>query len=573
MRPKLGAVGRASWSDAIRPKGHERASQTSPEQVQKKKCLPLAFAALPRIYSGFPPHCPHVPSHFHIPFILSTLFYRSPMASGRRKVRPRLNSTDSGSEDAAPPPRAASARRGGRTAAAAAAASVLPAAATPIDHKATARALMDMMRPELAAMLAPSVTASTAGGATAAMGSASEEAVKNHIDATMPGLVRASVKAEIQVLLASLPSLVDFKSAAAVWLRDTLKPILSDLLLQRGVERMSTQELRTAVNSVFTTAKIRGVHAASLMRRILALLNDPSASGVFITFNFPPVHKVADYWTVIHFNKVVYFVYHTLLVENGALPVDKQPHIIRGRSNFNPTSINRVDDAALSVTRNTINDGRSTTRGIFFAKLAASFEEGSTCEQPFPDAAMPEPSEAAGHQYFAYEMTLLVSDNGEIPAGCGAAGAVADPGDGAGTGGAADGSETDVRLLPPGLHRVKRTGCLVNLAKLMLQALVRSAHIFDERVLFAVACSLRLVITSDDKSWMTLSRSQVENARGPCCWATMLPRLSRRVEMRVEIHTMSPEEREALVADEGGLADDLAAATAANDGGDNPDWF
>jgi len=43
--------------------------------------------------------------------------------------------------------------------------------------------------------------------------------------------------------------------------------------------------------------------------------------------------------------------------------------------------------------------------------------------------------------------------------------------------------------------------------------------------------------------------------------------------MRVEIHTMSPEEKEALVADEGGLADDLAAATAANDGGDNPDWF
>lgn len=204
--------------------------------------------------------------------------------------------------------------------------------------------------------------------------------------------------------------------------------------------------------------------------------------------------------------------------------------------------------AYVAHTRNSRNDGRSRMRRMGYKRLWYACENrhrpGVDIKMLHPNAVQPPPSQAAGSDYFAYQRSVVVCASGRLQP-------------------AEDNQRTSV---------LKTTACLMTDAEDLLNEYARTTFSWRDETLAAVARNMRGIIEDVQFNWNELCPADNVGTRtnGPGCWRLLLPRLTTRADVAVEVQTLSEDNMDLLDA---GLAlHDVPEHVGVLVGGDDDDF-
>jgi len=310
-------------------------------------------------------------------------------------------------------------------------------------------------------------------------------------------------------------------------------------------DQMSMDQLRTELNRVAPWRILRPVDNEVINRCIPLLAAEnmdvlsalcPQARRGPGSNQFP--HRGAD--------RMAYTTMKT--VKHKVSAAGMVPEIFRDWISIRASDKSVRHQAYVAHTRNSRNDGRSRMRRMGYKRLWYACENrhrpGVNIKMLHPHAVQPLPSKAAGSDYFAYERSVVVCASGRLhPA------------------------ETNQRTTV-----LKTTGCLFTDGEDLLNEYARTTYPWRDETLVAVACNLRGIIEDVTFNWSELCPTDNVGTRtnGPGCWRLLLPRLTTRVDVAVEVQTMSEENMDLLDA---GLAlHDIPDHVGVLAGGENDDF-
>jgi len=287
-------------------------------------------------------------------------------------------------------------------------------------------------------------------------------------------------------------------------------------------EQRSVDEIRVAVNRALSMPQIRRAHALGVTRRVKLLDADEDAKGDTLTSFFLTAAKSSsgNNFVVKNFTRVNMGILNKIYSDYAT--IGNQPEVFRNKNKLVPSSLDRIDEAGLSIIRNALNDGRSVAREVVYKNLAyfpMQQRDGVHIKLRDEAALKPALGDAAGSAYFACISRHLASATGSISTVSGAAG-------------------------PASERWVVREVCLYSLAEDVLSALVRHAHEFEPNVKFITAECLRRVVISPREVWSgaDVPALQAAATNGPCVWSLLVPRPTKRLALNVSIQTMTAEE-------------------------------
>jgi len=291
-------------------------------------------------------------------------------------------------------------------------------------------------------------------------------------------------------------------------------------------EQRSVDEIRVAVNRALSMPQIRRAHALGVSRRVKLLDADEEAKGDTLTTFFPTAAKSSsgNSFVVKKFTRVNMGILNKIYTDYAT--IGNQPEVFRNKSKLMPSSIDRVDEAGLSIIRNALNDGRSVAREVLYKNVAyfpMQQRDGVYIKHRDAAAVKPVLADAAGSSYFAAVSRHLASATGSISTEAGASG-------------------------PASERWVVREVCLYSFAEDVLSALVRHAHEFEPNVKFITAECLRRVVLSPREVWSeaVAPTLQATATNGPCVWSLLVPRPTKRLALNVVIQILSAEEASAI---------------------------
>jgi len=89
-------------------------------------------------------------------------------------------------------------------------------------------------------------------------------------------------------------------------------------------------------------------------------------------------------------------------------------------------------------------------------------------------------------------------------------------------------TEAELGSALAGEHTITRTDHLQNIALRILQAVVWTAHKFDNRAVFSFAMTLRGLLVSPDRAWLNKPHREADEGAAPGEWTLLMPRTDGR---------------------------------------------
>jgi len=294
---------------------------------------------------------------------------------------------------------------------------------------------------------------------------------------------------------------------------------LKKFLHERPVTQMTDNELITALKQAFLTPAIRKEHDHVLTNMMLSFIEDvPNDQGDTVTVSFPPASILLKTFPYVNFKRLCLCVAKRLLQASARRPRQQQPHVVRGISGVYPEAMDRVDRVTDTIIRGTFHDPRCWARKLFYILFAYFLiKELAAMELTDPEAAKPSAHDGADAYYFSVTSTLTATcwrytAVGFLPA-------------------PVQKTDAEPASALAGKHTITRTDNLHNNALRILQAVVRTAHKFDNRAVFSFAMPLRGLLVSADRTWLTKPHREAEEGVSPGNWTLLMPRTDGRQDL------------------------------------------
>jgi len=140
--------------------------------------------------------------------------------------------------------------------------------------------------------------------------------------------------------------------------------------------------------------------------------------GDTLTTSFPPMAQMLDTVANNRFKIVVLGIIARMWKANGTISIEKQKHILKGKTGLVLKTIDSVDVAAEKQVRSSLTDPRCRTREIFYRLFAYYlFLAWASMNLKYPDEDEPAVGEAAGSKVFSASRSLRATCSGLLPVG------------------------------------------------------------------------------------------------------------------------------------------------------------
>lgn len=316
---------------------------------------------------------------------------------------------------------------------------------------------------------------------------------------------------------------------------DAVEKKVIECLNEKPVDLMTDDEINQAVLKALPTRSIRQHHGPVLNETIKMLMEDPRYKGEAFTSSFPPSSPLLETLVNEAFNKIVLGIVQRVYNSNAEIPVEKQPHVFKGKDVVSPGAMDRVDRSVGNLIRTILHDPRCKTRRLAVVLfLYYFFDNAGDLKLKHPQAVKPSVTDGAGAAYFDVQIELLASCSGLLPKGD-----IPAPR-----------HKQDARDGSPlaGVHKVRRDTSLYAIALKLLLKLVREAFKFDPEVVFSVADTLRAIVIDPDRRWTTMDHKEADEIHKTKTWTLLLPRADVQADASQAVQTLTPKEKDTIQA-------------------------
>jgi len=227
----------------------------------------------------------------------------------------------------------------------------------------------------------------------------------------------------------------------------------------------------------------------------------------------------------INFQRLRFWVAERLLQASARRPLQQQPHVFRGNSGVDPEAMDRVDHATDRIIRGTFHDPRCWARKLFYILFAYFLiRESTAMELSDPEAAKPSAHDGADADYFSVTSTLTAAcleciAIGDLPA-------------------PEHKTDAEPGSALAGDHTI---------ALRILQAVVRTAHKFDNRAVLSFVMTLRGLLVSPDRAWLTKPHREAEKGVSPGEWTLLMPRTDGRQDLDLTAQRLTAAEKDVIL--------------------------
>jgi len=366
--------------------------------------------------------------------------------------------------------------------------------------------------------------------------------------ASLPADIRVAMKERLHAFGERLKKVEDMAESVIKGVTQSVGDLLHKQLAEPPVSLMTDHGLHVALKKAFPTAQIRKDHALVLEKLMLLHVDNPNDADDILTVSFPPASQLLDTFANENFKMICIAVQERLLIANARKPMEKQPHVVRGKTGVDTRAMDKVDYATDTLIRGKFHDPRCVARKLFYVLFAYYLlSSTATMQQTYPDAEK-RTVEATGSDFFSVTKTLQASCSGLLPDGEKHA--------------AAHKHDAEPGSSLVGIHSVSRKDDLLEVAAKLLAAVVRSSHTFQPKVLLSTACILRNLLVSTDRAWLTMPHKDAEEFKEPGVWTLMMPRPDERLEKDLVAQRLTAPERNAFISAHRALPASVAAAAA-----------
>ena len=376
----------------------------------------------------------------------------------------------------------------------------------------------------------------------------------NPTDATewgesLPADIRVDMKERLDAFGERLKKVEDMAESVIKGVTQPVGDLLHKQLAEPPVSLISDHELHAALKRAFPTTQIRKDHALVLEKLMLSHEDNPNDADDILTVSFPPASQLLDTFANENFKMICIAVQERLLIANASKPMEKQPHVVRGKTGVDTRAMDKVDYATDTFIRGKFHDPLCVARKLFYVLFAYYLLSATaTMQLTYPEAEKPTVEDATGSDFFSVTKTLQASCSGLLPDGEKPA--------------AAHKHDAEPGSLLVCIHSVSRKDDLLEVAAKLLAAVVRSSHTFQPKVLLSTACILRSLLVSTDRAWLTMRHKDAEEVKEPGVWTLRMPRPDARLEQDLVAQRLTAPERNAIISAHCALPTSVAAAAA-----------
>jgi len=367
--------------------------------------------------------------------------------------------------------------------------------------------------------------------------------------ASLPADIWVAMKERLDAFGERLKKVEDMAKSVIKGVTQSVCDLLHKQLAEPPVSLMTDRELHVALKKAFPTAQIRKDHALVLEKLMLLHVDNPNDADDILTVSLPPASQLLDTFANENFKMICIAVQERLLIANASKPMEKQPHVVRGKTGVDTREMDKVDYATDTLIRGKFHDPRCVARKLFYVLFAYYLVSATaTMQLTYPEAEKPTVEDATGSDFFSVTRTLQASCSGLLPDGEKPA--------------AAHKHDAEPGSPLVGIHSVSRKDDLLEVAAKLLAAVVRSSHTFQPRVLLSTGCILRNLLVSTDRAWLTMPHKDAEEVQEPGVWTLMTPRPDARLEQDLAAQQLTAPERNSIISAHRALAASVAAAAA-----------
>ena len=367
--------------------------------------------------------------------------------------------------------------------------------------------------------------------------------------ASLPADIRVPMKERLDAFEERIKKVDDLAESVIKGVTQSVGDLLHKQPAEPPVSLMTDRELHVALKKAFPTAQIRKDHALVQEKLMLSPVDNPNDAGDILTVSFPPASQLLDTFSNENFKMICIAVQERLLIANASKPMEKQPHVARGKTGVDTRAMDKVDYATDTLIRGKFHDPRCVSRKLFYVLFAYYLLSATeTMQLTYPDAEKQTVEDATGSDFFSVTKTLQASCSGLLPDGEKPAAA----------------RKHEAKPVSPlvGIHSVSRKDDLLEVAAKLLAAVVRSSHTFQPKVFLSTACILRNLLVSTDRAWMTMPHKDAEEVKEPGDWTLMMPRPDAWLEQDLVAQRLTAPERNAIISAHLALPASVAAAAA-----------
>jgi len=353
-------------------------------------------------------------------------------------------------------------------------------------------------------------------------------------DTPLVAALKSGMRDHVRAFEQQLDSLESLEKKVVDGVVEAINRSFKKHLEEKPVSRMTDEEVRKAVLDAVTTAAIRSNHGP-VLNNVMKMLSQDKDDGDTLTTSFPPVAQMLDTVANDRFKMVVLGIIERMWNASGTIPIEKQKHILKGKTGLVIKTIDRVDVAAEKQVRSSLTDPRCKACKIFYRLFAYYLIHAwASMNLKYPDEDDPAVGEAAGSNFFSATQSLRATCSGLLPVG--------------------DTPAPKHKLNAPpgsplaGVHDVTRNACLYDIVLQMLYAIVGGKFDFDPAAVCSGAKTLRTLLLSPDRSWIEKPMKDAEEEKGPCVWTLMLPRSDGRADLDTAVQMLKPAEQREIKA-------------------------
>lgn len=301
---------------------------------------------------------------------------------------------------------------------------------------------------------------------------------------------------------------------------------------------MSRGQIRAAIKEAVPPTAFRQAEQAVIKQRVLILASSPAARGDVLTHLVPPTAHGSANNVYVGANSYRITLGVMQVILTAAHASGDTPEVFRDWVRVVAEDQSQRHLSFVSVARGGRHyvraDGRISLCALIIYFLMHKGREGVYIRLLHPEATKPEAAAASGHDYYAFEASLVVCEGGIF----------------------VDGGEQRTAT------KVVR-GCLIQRARTVFYEFAKDKE-FPAPVLAAVAETLRIMIQDVDFDWQAKSLPDHVGSitSGPRAWRLLLPRTDTRIKADRELESATIAEMELLDEVDDDAVD--AAAVAAD---------
>lgn len=291
-------------------------------------------------------------------------------------------------------------------------------------------------------------------------------------------------------------------------------------------DKMTMEQIRSELNRVARWAVVRPIDNEVINRR----LPQTAAANVDILTQLCPQARHgagSNQYTLRGADRMTYSTMKT--VKHRSSLEGTVPEIFRDWDVISASDNSFRHQAFFSHVKNSRNDGRSKFRRFLYKGVlypAVNRHKANVdIKLKYPNAAMPMPAQAADSDYYAYTRSVVVCATGRL-------------------------LRVGVDEPPQRTSVLTTDGCFIKDAEDALNEYARVSYSWSDNTLAAAGNTLREAATDLTFNWHALTPPDVVGTRinGPGAWRLLLPRLSTRADVDLEVQKMSEENMDLLDA-------------------------